>query len=197
MRRPAAILALSLLATCGGAYAESAAVPVRPALPAPKISLKQFMEKLPGTWSGTQYTQSPKGQIMTVSVKESYRWEKAAGDEPPVLLGDLSYTVHVNGKERVFTGTSRTWIDKAGKGHAEVEQSGVKTRYVALINVDTLVFAPEGELEKPRSMTTVRFVPEKGVEAMEVRGFQSAPDGPYLMKGLLKREVPVVAGPGK
>jgi len=201
MIRHTAFLALSF-ATAGTAVsapaaAEAAAPAPAPTPAAPKaVPLKAFLGKLPGTWTGMQYMRSPSAQIMPVEMRESYAWEKGVGGAPDVLVGELTYTVKSGGTRRVFNGKSRTWIDKDGRGRSEVTQHGEMQRFTAFMRVDTLVFVPEGRTEKPQTMTTVHFVNENGAEAMEVRGFQTGPEGTYLVKGLLKRgESPVVAGP--
>ena len=208
MLRSFVLLVPPLLATVSGVRAESAAAPATPTKPAepakdaeaakqaalePKISLHDFLAKLPGTWTGVQYVQSPNGKIMTIHVKETYRWQIGAPGRPDMLVGEQTYTVKVGAAEHVTRGVSRTWVDKDGKGRSEVEQGDSKEQFRAIISVDTLVFIPEAELEKPKSLTSVHLVTKDGAPAMEVKGFQTAGNGTFLIQGLLKREgdVPV------
>ena len=182
----------ALLASAGAVRAVEPAAPstrgqppAPPAFPIPKVTLAQFLDKLPGTWAGEQRMRNPKGEVMTMRVTESYRWETRDGAR--VLVGELTYTVGSGDKAKTFKGASLTRIDAAGKGRAEVTDSGKTLRYDALISEDTLVFVPEGKGAKAESGTGVSFVKEGDAVFLSVRGFQTGPDGVYLVEGKLRK----------
>ncbi len=182
---PASLALVATASTVEPATPLTRAAPsVMPALPAPKVSLAQMLEKLPGEWKGEQRMQNPKKQIMTMRVGASYRWETGP-DGVRALIGETSYAVGSGDKAKSFRGVSRTWIDAAGKGHAEVTESGKTLRYDALVSEDSLVFIPAGKGEKADSGTGVRIVREGDTECLLVRGFQRAADGVYVVEGKL------------
>lgn len=160
--------------------------PSPPVRPAPKITVAEFLEKLPGTWSGVQHMANPKKQVMSMQVSETYRWETGK-DGVRALLGELTYTIGSGDKARTFTGSSRTWVDDKKQGHAEVTQNGKTVRYDALTSEDSLVFVPEGKGEKADCGTGVEIMRKGADEFLIVRGFQTGPDGIYRVGGKLKR----------
>lgn len=192
MRLPLAVLALASLA--GAAVAGEPVAPVAGGMPpaaptpppAPKITVAQFLEKLPGTWSGVQHMANPKKQVMTMRVAETYRWETGK-DGARTLVGELTYTIGSGDTAKTFSGVSRTWVDEKNRAHAEVTQNGKSMRYDALISEDTLVFIPEGKGDKADSGTGVHFEKEGDDEFLIVVGFQTGPDGIYRVGGKLKR----------
>src|ERR1043165_8785659 len=124
------LVASALVALAAPAFAANPAGPATrgqpsapPVKPVPKTTVAEFLEKLPGTWSGVQHMANPKKQVMTMQVSETYRWETGK-DGVRVLLGELTYTIGSGDKAKTFTGFSRTWVDEKKLGHADVTQNG-------------------------------------------------------------------------
>ena len=161
--------------------------PAPPAMLRPTITLDAFLDKLPGTWAGDQHMASPKKQVMTMHVTEAYHFESATKDAFRVLVGELTYTIGSGDHATTFKGVSRTWVDAAGIGHAEVEEAGQKLRYDALMSEDSHVFIPEGKGSAADSGTGVRHTTEDGVEILVVRAFQKGPGGLYVVDGKLRK----------
>lgn len=165
--------------------------PLSPLAPAP--SLAELITRFPGHWEGEQRVISPTKSVMLVRVSETYKLDPA--EKRPVLLGDIRYTIGDGDSRKTFRGTSRTWIDEQGRGHAEVTQDGKTERYDALARADSLVFLPVNHGGKPASGTGVRVITANGVRHMEVKGFQQTPKGVFIIEAVLKEtpEPPVAA----
>lgn len=165
--------------------------PTPPTLPAaPTIS--ELLTRFPGRWEGEQRVISPAKTVMVVRVTETYRLDFEG--KRPVLLGDIRYTIGTGDTAKTFRGTSRTWVDEQGLGHAEVTQDGKTEKYAAQARADSLVFLPAGHDNKPTSGTGVRVVTENGAKRMVVKGFQQTPKGLFIIEGLLK-ETPLTPEP--
>ena len=159
--------------------------PAVPAAPKLSPSLAELLRRQPGKWEGEQRVISPSKSVMRVQVAETYRLETVEGR--PVLLGDIRYTVGSGDKAKTYVGTSRTWIDAEGRGHAEVTQDGKTDKFAAFTSEDSLVFLPAGQkTENADSGTGVRVVTEGSDRFMLVRGFQRGPQGTFVIEGRLR-----------
>lgn len=161
------------------------------AIAAPKPTVAQFLKKLPGHWAGEQVMRCPKGSFMTMQVTETYREEKR-GDVAGVA-GELVCTIGSGDKTKTLRSTSFTWGDADGKGHSEVTQDGKTEKYITFVSGDTLVFIPDtplnkdGKRDKPENGSGLSEVSEKGETFLVKKGFVTAPDGVYLIRGKLKK----------
>lgn len=157
------------------------APPVRPEVAAPTVA--ELIGQFPGRWIGEQRVISPDKTVMIVRVDETYRIETSA--KTPVLVGDIRYGIGEGPTEKTFRGTSKTWVDAQGVGHAEVTQDGKTEKYDATARKDSLVFLPAGSGTAPVSGTAVRVFMQHGVRRMEVRGFQKTDKGVFIIEGRL------------
>lgn len=159
--------------------------PPAPTLPKATPSLIELLRRQPGRWEGEQRVISPTKSVMLVRVAETYRMETGGG--LPVLHGDIRYTVGSGDKTKTYAGSSRTWVDASGRGHAEVTQDGKTEKFSARADEDSLVFLPAGvKPEEASAGTGVRVAVENGVRVMIVRGFQKSPQGVYVIEGRLR-----------
>ncbi len=157
------------------------APPARPKRPAPTIA--ELIGQFPGRWTGEQRVISPDKSVMLVRVDETYRIENPG--EAPILHGDIRYSIGDGPSAKTFRGTSKTWVDAQGVGHAEVTQDGKTEKYDATARNDSLVFLPAGSGDSPASGTGVRVLMKNGVRIMEVRGFQKSGKGVFIIEGRL------------